>query len=120
MSSALVNSIFSQLSCLLADSNSPGSGEFLNERLRTKALHLAQQLTTALQKPADAALELGLLVRYLPGYHMVIILTVHYSPLYPYVSESGFSWVFSQSWPRATRPRRLSSFLTKPRLKSYS
>lgn len=66
MSSAIVSSIFSQLSGLLADSGSPSSGEFLNERLRTKALHLSQQLTTALQKPSDAALELGLLVRCLP------------------------------------------------------
>lgn len=48
----------------------------MNERLRTKALHLSQQLTTALQKPADAALELGLLVRYLPGDHVVTVLTV--------------------------------------------
>lgn len=63
MSSALVSSIFTQLSCLLADSDSPSSGGFLNDRLRTKALHLSQQLTTALQKPADAALDLGLLVR---------------------------------------------------------
>lgn len=69
MSSAIISSIFSQLSCLLANANSQCSREFFNESLRTKALYLSQQLTTALQKPADAALELGLLVRYLPGHH---------------------------------------------------
>lgn len=67
MSSATISPIFSQLSRLLADADSQGSGEFLSERMRTKALHLSQQLTTALQKPADAALDLGLLVGYFVG-----------------------------------------------------
>jgi hypothetical protein len=63
MSSEIVSTIFSQLSCLLASADPQGSGVFLDERVRAKALYLSQQLTTALQKPADAALELGLLVR---------------------------------------------------------
>lgn len=67
MSTEIISTIFSQLSCLLATADSQDSDAFLNDGVRAKALFLSQQLTTALQKPADAALELGLLVRYLPS-----------------------------------------------------